>query len=131
MVGGVAIQFNHTIVHARDREEEATFFTEVMGLPAARPLGHFLVVDLEHDASIDFAATGGEVVGQHYAFLVTEDDFTDIYDRIAAWGIEHWADPQAMRPGEINHQDGGRGVYFQSPAGHFLEIITRPYGSGS
>jgi hypothetical protein len=26
--------------------------------------------------------------------------------------------------------DGGRGVYFDDPAGHYLEIITRPYGSG-
>ncbi|MGH8824816.1 MAG: VOC family protein, partial [Jiangellaceae bacterium] len=25
----------------------------------------------------------------------------------------------------------GRGVYWEDPNGHFLEIITRPYGSGS
>jgi catechol 2,3-dioxygenase-like lactoylglutathione lyase family enzyme len=29
-----------------------------------------------------------------------------------------------------NHHDGGRGVYFEDPNGHLLEIITRPYGSG-
>jgi hypothetical protein len=34
------------------------------------------------------------------------------------------------RPGEINHNDGGRGVYFPDPDGHYLEVITRPYGSG-
>ena len=32
---------------------------------------------------------------------------------------------------EINRHDGGRGVYFPDPSGHFLEIITRPYGSGA
>lgn len=127
----MAIQFNHTIVHSRDREEEATFFTEVMGLPTARPFGHFLVADLAHDASIDFVAGGTEIGGQHYAFLVTEDEFTEIYGRIVEWGIDHWADPQAKQPGEINHHDGGRGVYFRSPSGHYLEIITRPYGSGA
>ncbi len=26
---------------------------------------------------------------------------------------------------------GGRGVYWEDPSGHFLEIITRPYGSGN
>jgi hypothetical protein len=31
---------------------------------------------------------------------------------------------------EINHHDGGRGFYFEDPNGHFLEVITRPYGSG-
>jgi hypothetical protein len=32
---------------------------------------------------------------------------------------------------EINHNDGGRGVYFPDPDGHYLEVITRPYGSGA
>jgi hypothetical protein len=31
------------------------------------------------------------------------------------------------RPGEINTEHGGRGVYFKDPAGHGLELITRPY----
>jgi catechol 2,3-dioxygenase-like lactoylglutathione lyase family enzyme len=31
----------------------------------------------------------------------------------------------------INHRDGGRGVYFEDPDGHLLELLTRPYGSGS
>ena len=32
------------------------------------------------------------------------------------------------QPGSINHHDGGRGVYWNDPDGHYLEIITRPYG---
>ena len=35
---------------------------------------------------------------------------------------------QAHGPGEINHEDGGRGLYWEGPDGHWLEIITRPYG---
>ena len=27
----------------------------------------------------------------------------------------------------INHNHGGRGVYFLDPAGNYLEAITRPY----
>lgn len=34
-------------------------------------------------------------------------------------------------PGRINHHEGGRGVYWNAPDGHYLEIITRPYGSAS
>jgi hypothetical protein len=34
------------------------------------------------------------------------------------------------REGEINHEDGGRGMYFVDPNGHRLEVITRRYGSG-
>jgi catechol 2,3-dioxygenase-like lactoylglutathione lyase family enzyme len=125
----MTITFNHTIVAAKDKQESATFFTELFGLPAPKSAGHFLAVELEHGVSLDFADSDGEVRSQHYAFLVSEDDFDAIYGRIQAWGLQHWADPRGARPGEINHNDGGRGVYFQDPAGHFLEIITRPYGT--
>ncbi len=45
--------------------------------------------------------------------------------------MPYWADPFHRQPGEINTNDGGRGVYWDDPNGHALEIITRPYGSGS
>jgi extradiol dioxygenase family protein len=128
----MAITFNHTIVAAHDRSESANFFTEVFGLPPAKEFGPFLAVPLAHEASLDYAQVDEdeEIRPQHYAFLVSEDEFTEIYSRIQARGLQHWADPMGRRPGEINHNDGGRGVYFQDPAGHYLEIITRPYGSG-
>jgi hypothetical protein len=65
---------------------------------------------------------------QHYAFLVAEDEFDEIYGRIRERGMDHWADPGHREPGRINTHDGGRGVYFDDPSGHVLEIITRPYG---
>jgi catechol 2,3-dioxygenase-like lactoylglutathione lyase family enzyme len=128
----MAIAFNHTIVAARDKGESAEFFSELFGLPRPRPFGHFLAVALEHGATLDFAdvPAGEEIRPQHYAFLVAEEDFDAIYGKIRTRGLEHWADPRGQRPGEINRNDGGRGVYFRDPGGHYLEIITRPYGSG-
>jgi catechol 2,3-dioxygenase-like lactoylglutathione lyase family enzyme len=127
------IEFNHTIVAARDKRESAEFICELFGLPGPKPFGPFMAVTLEHGASLDYAdvADGEEVRPQHYAFLVSEDDFDAIYGKISARGLQHWADPAGQRPGEINTNDGGRGVYFRDPAGHYLEILTRPYGSGS
>jgi catechol 2,3-dioxygenase-like lactoylglutathione lyase family enzyme len=126
------IAFNHTIVAARDKRESAEFLAELFGLPSPEPFGHFLTVMLEHGASLDYANVSGleEIRPQHYAFLVSEDDFDEIYGKIQSRGLQHWADPGAQRPGEINTRDGGRGVYFRDPSGHFLEILTRPYGSG-
>jgi catechol 2,3-dioxygenase-like lactoylglutathione lyase family enzyme len=128
----MAITFNHTIVAARDRRESANYFTELFGLEPAKEFGPFLAVTLNHGVSLDFAqaASDQEIHPQHYAFLVSEAEFDDIYGRIRARGQQHWADPRGANPGEINHHDGGRGVYFQDPSGHYLEIITRPYGSG-
>ena len=126
------IEFNHTIVAARDKRESAEFLTELFGLPSPVPFGHFMSVTLEHGATLDYADVpeGQEVRPQHYAFLVSEDDFDAIYGKIKSRGLEHWADPGRRRAGEINTRDGGRGVYFPDPAGHGLEILTRPYGSG-
>jgi len=125
----MSIAFNHTIVAAKDKGESAAFFTELFGLPPAKPFGHFMVVGLDHGVSLDFADSN-DVRPQHYAFLVSEAEFDAIYGRIRERGMEHWADPQLRRSGEINHNDGGRGVYFRDRGGHYLEIITRPYGSG-
>lgn len=128
----MSIALNHAIVAAYDREESARFFTRLFGLPPAVAFGPFLAVEIDHGLSLDFAeASVDEIQPQHYAFLVSEDDFDAIYGRIVADELRHWPDPFQSRENEINHNDGGRGVYFCDPSGHFLEIITRPYGSGA
>ena len=43
-------------------------------------------------------------------------------------GLEFWADPGHRQPGVINTNDGGRGLYWDDPNGHNLEILTVPYG---
>jgi extradiol dioxygenase family protein len=128
----MTISFNHTIVASRDKRESAEFLAELFGLPSPKPFGHFMVVALEHGASLDFADApeGEEIRRQHYAFLVSEEDFDAIYGKITSRGLQHWADPGRQRPGEINRRDDGRGVYFPDPSGHAMEILTRPYGSG-
>ena len=128
----MSISFNHTIVAARDKRESAQFLAELFGLPEPAPVGRFMAVTLEHGATLDYSDVpdGEEIRPQHYAFLVSEDDFDAIYGKISARGIDHWADPRGEHPGEINHRDGGRGVYFPDPSGHHMGILTRPYGSG-
>jgi catechol 2,3-dioxygenase-like lactoylglutathione lyase family enzyme len=125
----MSAQLDHTIVHARNKEASARFLTEMLGLPEAEPYGPFMVVELTNGVNLDFMETDGEIATQHYAFLVDEATFDAILARIRGGGIAHWADPGRRRPGEINHHEGGRGVYFVDPDGHFLEALTRPYGS--
>jgi catechol 2,3-dioxygenase-like lactoylglutathione lyase family enzyme len=123
---------NHTIVWCRDKKVSAAYLTDILGLAEAKPWGPFLVVEMGNQVSLDFHdyyEPDGDVAPQHYAFLVSEDDFDEILGRIRAGGQHYWADPGLDRAGEINHNDGGRGVYFQDPDRHLLEIITRPYGS--
>jgi catechol 2,3-dioxygenase-like lactoylglutathione lyase family enzyme len=127
----VSIQLNHTIVPARVGEVSARWFADVMGMPEPMRFGYFWQVRTANGVDLDFdtyANEGDEFTLQHYAFLVSEEEFDAIYDRIRQRSIAHWADPGQHEPGEINHHDGGRGVYFASNDNHLLEIITRPYG---
>jgi len=121
------VHLDHTIVAARDRHESATFLADVLGIGPPAAFGPFAVVRLANGASLDFMEEE-PVVPRHYAFLVTAEEFDGIFGRIRARGLEYWADPFGRRAGEVNTDDGGRGVYWHSPDGHLLEIITRPYG---
>jgi catechol 2,3-dioxygenase-like lactoylglutathione lyase family enzyme len=124
----MSVQLNHTIVHARDKRETARFLTEVLGLPEPVPYGPFLEVKVANGVSLDVADDDGTPHPQHYAFLVSEEEFDEIHGRIQGRGLPYWADPFHRHPGEINHEDGGRGLYWDDPDGHVLEILTVPYG---
>jgi catechol 2,3-dioxygenase-like lactoylglutathione lyase family enzyme len=123
------IQLNHTIVAARDKAASAAFTARVLGLEVGPPFGPFLPVRTANDVTLDFM-NAERIVPQHYAFLVSEEEFDAIFGRIREAGIPYWADPGHEEKDTINHRDGGRGVYFDDPDGHNLEILTRPYGSG-
>jgi len=125
----MAARLNHTIVWCHDQEKSATFLTEILGLPPPRRFFRFLVVDLANDVSVDYLPAESEPIAlQHLAFLVGEDEFDGVLARIRERTKEIWADPAKQQPGRINHHFGGRGVYFDDPNGHLLEIITTPYG---
>ncbi len=126
----MTIQLNHHIIHVQDKQASAQFMSEILGVAGPTPYGPFLVVELSNEVSLDFMDDSEPFTPQHYAFLVGEDEFDAIFGRIKERQLPFWADPFKKRPGEFNTNDGGRGVYWEDPNGHFLEIITRPYGSG-
>src|SRR5271163_1459242 len=126
----MSVRLNHTIAWCRDKKKSAEFLTGILGLEPPTAFGPFLVVELSNDVSIDFHEMDGVITPQHYAFLISEDEFDEIFGRIRQRDIEYWADPGLRERGEVNRADGGRGIYFKDPDDHLLEVITRPYGSG-
>jgi catechol 2,3-dioxygenase-like lactoylglutathione lyase family enzyme len=126
-VSQLAVTFNHAIIAAEDRNESARFFRELLELAEAPSWGPFANIQLHDGVLLQFAEPPVEIQMQHYAFLIDDELFDRAYRRLCDRGIEHWADPHMRRPGEINHEHGGRGVYFKDPAGHAIELITRPY----
>jgi catechol 2,3-dioxygenase-like lactoylglutathione lyase family enzyme len=127
----MSTDLDHTIVAARDKKVSAKFLADILGLEVGAPFGPFLPVTTGNTVNLDFMdASGEEIAPQHYAFLVSEKEFDAIFGRIQQRKIAYYADPLHKQAGTINHRDGGRGLYFDNPDGHNLEILTRRYGSG-
>jgi catechol 2,3-dioxygenase-like lactoylglutathione lyase family enzyme len=124
----MSVELNHTIVHVSDKDRAAEDLAEILGVDKPASYGPFRILTLANGVSLDFADDHGAPDGQHYAFLVGDEEFTAIQERIIARGLTFWADPFHRREGEINTNDGGRGLYWEGPDGHNLEIITVPYG---
>jgi catechol 2,3-dioxygenase-like lactoylglutathione lyase family enzyme len=100
-----------------------------LGIAPAKRLGHFTILQIGA-TSLDLIEADGPISSRHFAFLVSEQEFDATFERIKERDITYWADPFRNQPERINHWDDGRGLYFDDPNGHLLEIITRPYGSG-
>ncbi len=121
----MAVQLNHTIVHARDKQASAEFLAAVLGVEVGRPFGPFLPVQLDNDVALDFMDHGpGDVAGQHYAFKLSHDEFAAAHARLLDMGAKTWADPHKHEPDGVYDINGERGTYFDDPSGHLMEIIT-------
>ncbi len=127
----MTIEFNHTIIWSRDSMASAAFLSRILGLSSPKRFGPFQVVAVANGVNLDFMEKDGEVAAQHYAFLVSKEEFDQIFGRVKEASLTYWADPANTKEGEINTHDGGRGFYFKDADGHMLEVLTRPYGSGS
>lgn len=129
----MSVRFDHLLVASRDKHRSARFFAEIFGLPAPEEAGFFVAVTLDDGVIVNFveAPPEAEILGQHFAFLVDDDDFEAIMGRIRRLELPHWADPQQRFPNRFNTNHGGRGVYFIDPDGHYLEALTRREGSRS
>ena len=123
----MTIELNHTIVPARDKEESARFYERIFGFKYEGPLGHFAPIRIPSQSlSLDFDDRESFET-QHYAFKVSEAEFDEIFGRIAGAGLAYGSGPFRPDDMQINHWNGGRGVYFRDPSGHLLELLTRDY----
>jgi len=125
----MTLRLEHLLIPARDQERSAHFLADLLGLQVTRDssgssAAHFAVVRVE-DITIDFA-TIEQFDPHHLAFAVDDETFDTILDRISAADLQYSADPTHQRPGELNDNNSGRGLYVHDPDGHNLEFLTRP-----
>lgn len=123
------IELNHTIVRARDKQASAAFLATILGRAVEPQWGPFLPLALDNGVVLEFLEVDDAPAAQHYAFLVSDDVFDAALARIQDGGTAYWADPFHRHPGRVNRDHGGRGVYFDDPDGHSMELLTAPYGT--
>lgn len=116
-------ELNHTIVPAHDPEASAQFLARILDLPVDPPVARFTPVTLGNRVSLDYLETES-FRANHYAFLVSDEEFDAAFGRIRDQGLTYYADPACQQPGQIYHSRGIRGTYFRDPNGHLMEILT-------
>ena len=134
----MTIRLDHTIVPAKDKVASAGFFAEIFGLTVK--LGYFAQVQVNESLTLDFADEpepwGGPGfdprTGQshHYAFHVSEAEFESIFGRVRAKGLAYGSGPDHHTDRKLYRRRGGRGLYFEDPYGHLLEVMTVPETGG-
>ncbi len=123
----MTIELNHHIVPAHDKEESARFYERIFGFKYQGPLGHFAPIRIPSQSlTLDFD-NRESFQPQHYAFKVSDAEFDEIFGRIKEEELVYGSGPFTPENGEINHWNGGKGVYFRDPNGHLLELLTRDY----
>ncbi|MEU7897590.1 VOC family protein [Nonomuraea sp. NPDC049152] len=122
----MAVDLNHTIVPSSDKQASAEFIAGILGLKVGPQWGPFVPVETANGVTLDYHDSA-DFRAIHYCFIVSEPEFDEIFARIRERGLDYWADPAHKKAGQINHLYGGRGVYFDDPDGHNMEVITAPY----
>ncbi|HTR83509.1 MAG TPA: VOC family protein [Reyranella sp.] len=118
---------NHLIIPAKDKDASAKFLANVLGVEVGQPWGPFRPVRTSNGVTLDFV-TSQDVRTQHYAFLVDDKEFDSGLAKLQKAGVAYWANHDKTGPNEVNRNWGGRGFYFEDPNGHWMELITKPYG---
>ena len=127
------MELNHWLVPSKNKIESADYFAKMMGLETG-PVAHFAPVRINDTLVMDFADSddvdlwkdeNGHFARQHYAFKVSEAEFDAIFGRILASGMKYGSAPgPKLYDMQINHNRGGRGVYFDELNGHSIELLT-------
>lgn len=122
-VRNLTVILNHTIVPSRNQVAAAEWFAQIFGLESDLSKGHFAAVRLNETLTLLFASEA-TFDKHHYAFHVSDAEFDAILRRVKEKKLAFGSAPWTIDDGKLNAWNGGRGVYFRSPDGHVLELMT-------
>ena len=122
----MTITLNHTIVPCFNNVESAELYCGLFGFEYIGEFSRFIVVRVNETLCLDFDSRE-RFESNHYAFKVSEQEFDEIFERLKIDKMKYGSGPSEADNMNIDHNYGGRGVYFRDQNGHLLEILTVDY----
>ena len=117
------MHLDHTIVPVKNSESTAAFYTDILGLTNLGHYEHFHAVAVDDNLKLLFSQKES-FEPRHYAFIVTEQEYSKIFIRIKNNPAITFGDSPADRTNKQVYISGGReGFYFDDENGHILEVI--------
>lgn len=124
----MAIELDHAIVSARNRDESAQQLAHLLGVPCGPAKeGPFFAVYVNDGLTLDFIAADEPFPVAHFCFRVSDQEFDSILGRIQSAGIPYRSTVRGPIDGRVNTFYGGKMIYWNVPEGHQWEILTVSY----
>jgi hypothetical protein len=122
----MAIQLDHAIVPAHDRDASAKLLAEVLGVawgPAS--VGPFAEVYVNEGTTLDFIQADEPFPIYHFCFRVDGREFAAILQRLQAAGIAYRSSVRGAVDHKVDPHYGN--VYWNEPEGHQWEMLQVSY----
>lgn len=124
----MAIELDHILVPARDRDAAAELLASILGVYwAPANMGPFTAVYVNSSLTIDFDEWSENFPKGHYCFRVDNACFEETLRRIKDAGIPYRSQPHGPDDYQVNTSFGGKIVYWSQPDGHVWELLTKSY----
>lgn len=119
--------FNHIIIPANDAEESAAYYRHLLEIDDAPSWGPFANLIMSDGVLLQLAKPPASFDTLHFAFLVDDEHLDRALASLDDTLTPYWSDPQRTQLHDVRHEDGGRAFYVLDPAGHLVELLTKPY----
>ena len=117
------MHLDHTIVPVKNSESTAAFYADMLGLVNLGHYEHFHAVAVDDNLKLLFSQKES-FESRHYAFIVTEQEYSKIATRIKNNPVITFGDSPANRTNnQVYNSSGREGFYFDDENGHILEVI--------
>jgi len=117
------MHLDHTVVPSHDSQHAAAFYEDILGLENLGYYSPFYAVAVDDYLKLLFI-NKEQVDSRHYAFIVSEQEYELIFNRIQSNPtIDYGDSPSDRHNQQIYHSDKRTGFYFDDDDGHILEVI--------